>query len=72
MMADCDLRWCKSGKMATRHVNEIIGDGCFDVEICQPCFAALQPHLDYNRNLPAPHEVRAILAAAEKRSEGDG
>jgi len=63
-MGDCEIRWCKSGKSATRHVNENIGDGCFRVTICESCFAVLEPHLNYNRDLPSPVKVKAVLAAA--------
>lgn len=66
---DCQIRWCKSGQNADHYASENIGDGCFSLLLCTPCFDALE--IPFNgADIPEPDVVERKVRAIEKARQG--
>jgi hypothetical protein len=58
-MSKCEIRWCKSGKPATKSTTEIIGDGAYRVSVCSDCREL------FGDTLPEAHQVQKRLKAKQ-------
>jgi len=62
----CEIKWCQAENQPVIHVNETIGDGSFNVDICEDCAGILG--LEPGDDLPYyAEEVRKKLKAAGKK-----
>ena len=57
---DCQIRFCKSGKVADHYASETIDDGSFSLLLCGDCFEKL--NLPFNgADIPEVDEVERLV-----------